>query len=130
MSYTIKTQATLLYSKTHEWVKVEGDIAVIGISDYAQHHLGSLVFVDLPMVGDSFAAGDEFGAVESVKAASELYLPVAGEVVAVNEALNEQPELLNQDCYVNFICQVKMDNKSSLTDLMSEVEYIQYCSTK
>ena len=80
----------LYYSKTHEWVKVEGDVALIGISDYAQHHLGDVVFVDLPNVGDSFDKDETFGAVESVKAASDIMMPIGGEIIEVNEALNDE----------------------------------------
>ena len=93
------TPAELQYTKTHEWIKIEGDEATIGISDYAQDALGDIVYVELPEVGASYEAGDAFGAVESVKAASDLYMPVAGEVVAVNEPLVAQPELLNSDPY-------------------------------
>lgn len=87
------------YTKDHEWAKVSGDTVKIGISDYAQDQLGDIVFVELPAVGDSFEEGDEFGTLESVKAVSELYAPISGEVVAVNEDLEDAPELLNQDPY-------------------------------
>jgi glycine cleavage system H protein len=93
------TPAELQYTKTHEWIRIEGDEATIGITDYAQDTLGDVVYVELPEVGASFEAGTPFGAVESVKAASDLYLPVAGEVVAVNDALVSQPEILNSDPY-------------------------------
>ena len=93
------TPSELQYSKTHEWIRIEGDEATVGISDYAQHELGDVVYVDLPEIGASYDAEGVFGAVESVKAASELYLPVAGEVTAVNDALLGQPELLNSDPY-------------------------------
>lgn len=86
-----------LYAKSHEWAKVEGDVAVIGITDFAQQQLGDLTYVELPAVGDSFAAGDEFGSIESVKAASELYAPVGGEVVEINESLEDAPEKVNSD---------------------------------
>ena len=92
----------LYYAKTHEWLKVEGDVALIGITDYAQDSLGDVVFVDLPSVGDSFDKEDSFGAVESVKAASDLMMPVGGEVIEVNEELNDAPELLNEDPYAKF----------------------------
>ena len=87
----------LRYAESHEWVKVEGDIAVIGISDYAQHSMGELSYVDMPSVGDEVTAGEEFGAVESVKAASDLISPVTGTVIEVNEILEDEPELLNED---------------------------------
>ena len=86
---------TCRYQESHEWIRIEGDEAVIGISDYAQSELNDVVYVDLPEVGDSLTQGDEFGSVESVKAASELYMPMGGEVIAINEALDEEPELVN-----------------------------------
>lgn len=89
----------LLYAKSHEWVKVEGDTATVGITHYAQEQLGDLTFVELPAVGDAFEAGEEFGSVESVKAASELYAPVGGEIVAVNESLEDAPEKVNEDAF-------------------------------
>jgi glycine cleavage system H protein len=96
---SFKTPAELQYTKTHEWIKIEGDSATVGISDYAQDSLGDVVYVELPDVGASYEAGRPFGAVESVKAASDLYLPVGGEVTEVNEPLLNQPELLNSDPY-------------------------------
>ena len=93
----------LRYADSHEWVKLEGDIATIGITDYAQHALGSIVYVDMPEVGDEVTAGEDFGAVESVKAASDLISPVTGEVVEINEALEDSPELINQDALENWI---------------------------
>jgi glycine cleavage system H protein len=86
---------TCRYQESHEWIRIEGDEAVIGISDYAQSELNDVVYVDLPEVGDTLDQGDEFGSVESVKAASELYMPMGGEVIAINEALDEEPELVN-----------------------------------
>jgi glycine cleavage system H protein len=94
-----KTPAELQYARTHEWIRIEGDEATIGITDYAQDALGDVVYVELPEVGASFEAGTSFGAVESVKAASDLYLPVAGEITAVNSALIDTPEILNSDPY-------------------------------
>jgi glycine cleavage system H protein len=94
-----KTPAELQYTKSHEWIRIEGEEATVGITDYAQDTLGDVVYVELPEVGASFDAGATFGAVESVKAASDLYLPVAGEVLAVNDALVERPEILNGDPY-------------------------------
>jgi glycine cleavage system H protein len=94
-----KTPAELQYTKTHEWIRIEGDNATVGISDYAQDSLGDVVYVELPDVGASYDAGQPFGAVESVKAASDLNLPVGGEVIEVNEPLINQPELLNSDPY-------------------------------
>ena len=89
----------LLYAKSHEWLKVDGEDGTIGISHFAQEQLGDLTFVELPQVGDTFAAGDEFGSIESVKAASEIYAPVDFEVVAINEALEDAPEKVNEDPY-------------------------------
>jgi glycine cleavage system H protein len=94
-----KTPADLQYTKTHEWIRIEGEEATIGITDYAQDALGDVVYVDLPEVGASYEAGSSFGAVESVKAASDLYVPVGGEVTAVNSALLDTPETLNSDPY-------------------------------
>ena len=94
-----KTPAELQYTKSHEWIRIEGEEATIGISDYAQDSLGDVVYVELPDVGASFDAGETFGAVESVKAASDLYMPIAGEVLAVNSALVDKPETLNSDPY-------------------------------
>lgn len=89
----------LLYAKSHEWVKIEGDTATIGITHFAQQQLGDLTYVELPAVGDTFDQGEEFGSVESVKAASEIYVPVGGEVIAINEALEDAPEKVNEDPY-------------------------------
>ena len=94
-----KTPSDLQYTRTHEWIRIEGDEATVGITDYAQDALGDVVYVELPEVGASFEAGAMFGAVESVKAASDLYLPVGGEVLEINSALVEQPEVLNSDPY-------------------------------
>ena len=95
------------YATDHEWARVEGDEVVIGLADYAQDQLGDIVFVELPGEGDTFDKGDEFGTVESVKAVSELYMPLGGEIVAVNEALEDSPELLNQDPYGGWIIEIK-----------------------
>ncbi len=94
-----KTPADLQYTRTHEWIRIEGDEGIVGITDYAQDALGDVVYVELPEVGARFEAGAAFGAVESVKAASDLYMPVAGEVIVVNDALVSQPEILNRDPY-------------------------------
>ena len=108
----------LKYAESHEWVKVEGDIAVIGISDFAQHSMGDLSYVDMPSVGDDVAAGEEFGAVESVKAASDLISPVSGTVIEVNEALEDEPELLNEDPYANWIIKVQMSEPGEVDSLL------------
>lgn len=116
------------YAESHEWVKVDGDIATIGISDYAQHALGDVVYVDLPEVGDEVAAGEDFGAVESVKAASDLLSPVSGEVVEVNEALEDAPEMLNADAFGNWIIKVKLSDPGELDALLDAAAYEQLCS--
>lgn len=113
----------LLYSESHEWVKVEGDIAVIGVSDFAQKEMGNITYVDLPEVDDEVEAGEDFGALESVKAASDLICPVSGTVVEVNEALEDEPELINQDAYANWIIKVQMSDKAELDALMDAAAY-------
>ena len=117
----------LYYSESHEYVKVEGNIGFVGISDYAQHALGNVVYVDMPDVDDEVSAGEEFGAVESVKAASDLIAPVTGVVVEVNEALEDQPELINQDAYENWIIKVELSNKAELSNLMDAKAYTAFC---
>jgi glycine cleavage system H protein len=117
----------LYYSESHEYVRVEGDFGFIGITDYAQNALGNVVYVDMPEVDDEVSAGEEFGAVESVKAASDLMSPVTGVVVEVNEALEDQPELINQDAYENWIIKVKISDKSELDDLMDAKAYAAFC---
>ena len=117
----------LYYSESHEYVRVEGDFGFIGITDYAQHELGNVVYVDMPEVDDEVEAGEEFGAVESVKAASDLNSPVSGTVVEVNEALEDEPELLNQDAFENWIIKVEMSDKSELDNLMNASEYEEFC---
>ena len=117
----------LYYSESHEYVKVEGNFGFIGISDYAQHALGNVVYVDMPDVDDEVSAGEEFGAVESVKAASDLISPVTGVVLEVNEALEDQPELINQDAYENWIIKVELSDKSELDHLMDAAAYAKFC---
>ena len=113
----------LYYSESHEYVKVEGDFGFIGITDYAQHELGNVVYVDMPEVDDEVTAGEEFGAVESVKAASDLMSPVSGTVVEVNEALEDEPGLINKDAFENWIIKVEMSDKSELEGLMDAAAY-------
>ena len=125
-----KTVEGLYYSESHEWVKVEGNVAVIGISDYAQHSLGDLSYVDLPEVDDEVTAGEDFGAVESVKAASDLICPVSGTVVEVNEELEDAPELLNQDAFANWIIKVEMSDPSELEALMDAAAYEAMCANE
>lgn len=116
----------LLYAKTHEYVKIEGEFAFVGISDFAQHELGNVVYVDLPDVDDEVTAEEVFGAVESVKAASDLISPVSGMVVEVNDKLNDSPELLNEAPYENWIIKVRMSNKSEADALMDAAAYEQF----
>jgi glycine cleavage system H protein len=112
------------FSKEHEWVKVEGDIAAIGISDHAQHELGDVVYVELPAVGDTFKKGDALGNIESVKAVSDIYTPLSGKVTAVNGELEDQPEIVNQDPYgKGWIVKLKMEDTAELDDLMNHDEY-------
>ena len=113
----------LYYSESHEYVRVEGDFGYVGITDYAQHELGNVVYVDMPEVDDEVTAGEEFGAVESVKAASDLNSPVSGTVVEVNEALEDTPELINQDAFGNWIIKVELSDKSELDALMDAKAY-------
>ena len=117
----------LYYSESHEYVKVEGDFAYVGITDYAQHALGNVVYVDMPEVDDEVEAGEDFGAVESVKAASDLISPVSGTVVEVNEALEDKPELLNEDAFANWIMKVELSDKSELDNLMDAAAYEELC---
>lgn len=117
----------LYYSESHEYVRVEGDYGYIGITDYAQEQLGNVVYVDMPEEGDEVTAEEEFGAVESVKAASDLICPVSGEVVEINEALEDEPELINKDAFENWIIKVKLSDKSELDKLMDAAAYEACC---
>lgn len=123
----MEIKANLRYAESHEWVSLEGDIATVGITDYAQHALGDIVYVDMPEVGDEVTAGEEFGAVESVKAASDLYSPVSGEVVEINEALEDEPGLINQDAFGNWIMKVKVSDTSELDSLLDAEAYKNIC---
>ena len=118
----------IYYSKTHEYVRVEGDKGYIGISDYAQKQLGNVVYVDMPDLGDELTAGEDFGAIESVKAASDLIAPVSGEVVEINEALSENPRLVNADPMANWIVAVAMSDPAETDDLMDQEAYDAYCA--
>lgn len=122
-----KTIEGLFYSESHEWVKVDGETAIIGISDHAQQAMGNIVYVDMPEEDDEVTANEDFGAVESVKAASDLISPVSGVVVEVNEALADAPELLNKDAYENWIIKVKMDDPEELKSLMDAAAYEKFC---
>ena len=120
-------EAGLYYSESHEYVRVEGEFGYIGISDYAQHALGNVVYVDMPEVDDEVTAGEEFGAVESVKAASDLISPVSGTVVEINEALEDEPELLNKDAFGNWIIKVQLSDPAELDSLMDVEAYKKHC---
>lgn len=113
----------LKYSETHEWVKVEGDIATVGVTDFAQSEMGDITYVDMPEVDDEVSKDEEFGALESVKASSDLVCPVSGTVVENNAALEDAPELINQDPYENWIIKVKMSDSSELDALMDAAAY-------
>ena len=125
-----KTIEGLFYSESHEWVKVDGETAIIGISDHAQQAMGNIVYVDMPEEADEVTANEDFGAVESVKAASDLISPVSGVVVEVNEALADAPELLNKDAYENWIIKVKMDDPEELKNLMDAAAYEKFCENE
>lgn len=125
-----KTIEGLFYSESHEWVKVDGETAIIGISDHAQQAMGNIVYVDMPEEEDEVTANEDFGAVESVKAASDLISPVSGVVVEVNGALADAPELLNKDAYENWIIKVKMDDPEELKNLMDAAAYEKFCENE
>ena len=118
----------LYNSESHEYVRVEGEFAYIGITDYAQNALGNVVYVDLPEVDDEIEAGEDFGAVESVKAASDLTSPVSGVVVETNEALEDEPELINKDAFANWIMKVKLADTTELDNLMDAKAYEAFCN--
>ena len=113
----------LLYSESHEWLKVDGNVAIIGVSDFAQSEMGDITYVDMPDVDDEIAAGDEFGALESVKTSSELISPVSGKVIACNDNLEDKPELINEDAYRAWIIKIEMSDKSELDALLSAGAY-------
>ena len=112
------------YTDEHEWARITGDIDRVGVSDYAQDQLGDIVFVELPAVGDTIARGEVFGTLESVKAVSELYLPLSGEVVAVNTALTDAPELINQDPYAAWIIEVRPTDAGEYDQLLTAAAYL------
>lgn len=118
------------YSKDHEWVRIEGNEAYVGISDHAQDSLGDIVYVELPDVGDEFDKGDAFAVVESTKAASDVYIPVAGKVVEVNEALDDSPELVNEDAFANWIAKVELSGDADTSDLMDAAAYKEFCENE
>lgn len=111
------------YSESHEWVKVDGNVAIIGVSDFAQKEMGDITYVDVPDVDDEFEQGEEFGALESVKASSDLFCPVSGKVIEVNEDVVNSPELVNQDSYANWIIKLEMSNPSEVESLLEAEAY-------
>lgn len=117
----------LYYSESHEYVRIEGQFGYVGITDYAQSQLGNVVYVDMPEVDDEVSAGEEFGAVESVKAASDLISPISGTVIEINEALEDEPELINKDAYENWIMKVELSDPTEVEKLMESAEYEKIC---
>lgn len=124
----MKVLKELLYSKDHEWVKVDGDKAYIGITDFAQSSLGDIVFIELPEVDTELSKDDVFGAIESVKAASDMNLPVSGKVVEINEELVDNPAAVNEDAYGNWMVAVELSDKTELEGLMNAEQYEELCS--
>lgn len=124
----MKVIETLLYTKNHEWVRVEGDEAYVGITDYAQHAMGDIVYVEAPDVDDEVVAEDGLGVVESVKAASDIYSPVSGTIVEVNEELEDSPEKINEDPYDAYIVKISLSDKAELEVLLNAEEYETYCN--
>jgi len=122
----MKVLKDLYYTKDHEWLKVEGNEGYIGLTDFAQDSLGDIVYVELPNVDDEFEKEEAFSAVESVKAASDVYMPVSGRILEVNEALLDEPALLNEDPYKNWIVKIELADLSQLDELMSSEEYEKY----
>ncbi|MGQ0601898.1 MAG: glycine cleavage system protein GcvH [Anaerolineales bacterium] len=123
--------ADLKYAKSDEWIRVEGDTATLGVSDFAQSELSDVVYVEMPTVGDSFTAGQSFGSVESVKAASDIYFPVAGAVTAVNDGLTTKPELINSDPYGSgWIVKIKITDAGNLSNLLDAAAYEKFCEER
>jgi len=121
------TPEDLNYTKDHEWVRVKGDEATVGITDHAQNQLGDVVYVELPKVGDKFEASESFGSVESVKAVSEIYMPVSGAVIEVNNSLNDAPEQVNEDPYgEGWMIRIRIDNPAQVDALLTSIEYEDY----
>lgn len=118
----------LYYTQDHEWVKLEGNTALVGITDFAAHALGSIVFVELPEVDTEIEAEENFGTIESVKAASDMLMPITGKVIEVNEDLENDPSLINSDPYENWICKIEIANKADLDELMNAEEYEAFCN--
>jgi len=123
----MEIKENLYYSQNHEWVRLKGDKAYIGITDYAQEQLGDIVFIELPETGDQFSSGEEIGVIESVKAVSEIYTPVSGEILETNTKLLDDPELLNQKSYESWIITLELEDESELDQLLSAIDYESYC---
>lgn len=124
----MKVLKELLYTKEHEWIKVEGNKAYIGVTDYAQNALGAIVYVELPEVDDEFSIGSSFAVIESVKAASDIYIPIDGKIIEINEEIVEDPALVNEDCYENWIACIEVADSSQLDALMDAATYEDFCS--
>lgn len=124
----MKVEKGLLYTKDHEWIKVDGEFGLIGITDFAQSHLGDIVYVELPEVGDEVEKENAFASVESVKTAADVNMPAGGTVEEVNEALNDDPALLNSDCYANWMVKIKIADKGELDSLMSPEAYEEFAA--
>lgn len=124
----MKIVSGLFYTKDHEWVRVEGNEAYVGITDFAQHALGSIVYVELPEVDEEVEGEESFGTIESVKAASDMLMPVTGTILEVNEALENDPSLVNSDPYETWIMKISIANKADLDELMNAEEYETFCN--
>lgn len=124
----MKVIEELKYSNDHEWLKVEGNMAYVGITDFAQHSLGDIVYVELPEIGSKIGKDEAFGVVESVKAASDVNLPVSGTVVKVNDEIADDPALLNKDAFENWMIYIEMEDPEELNQLMSAAEYVEFCN--
>ncbi len=122
----MRVEKGFLYTEDHEWIKVDGDVAYVGITDYAQEHLGDIVYVELPEVGDEIDKASAFASVESVKTAADVNMPAGGTVEEVNEELNDSPELLNADAYANWMIKITLSDSSELEDLMSPEAYEEF----
>lgn len=124
----MKVLENLMYTKEHEWLRIDGDKVYLGVTDFAQKSLGDIVFIELPEIDSEFSSGDTFGTIESVKAASDAYIPVDGKIIETNEALSDSPQLVNEDPYENWIICFKMSDKSQLDSLLNATDYKNFCS--
>lgn len=122
-----KIEKGLLYTEDHEWLKLDGEFGYIGLSDFAQHQLGDIVYIELPDIDDEFEVGESIGSVESVKTAADINIPVSGVVVEVNEDLDAEPEKVNEDPYGAWICKIKVNDNAEAEDLMTDSEYEEFC---